>query len=70
MKKYLISKKIFNLVDVVALGLGALGLPLGDDDVLLLKLHAQAQDVAIYLHQTVPGHIGDERDEYGILIWI
>ena len=55
---------------MVALGLGALGLPLGDDDVLLLELHAQAQDVAVYLHQSVPGHIRDERDEYGILISI
>ena len=48
---------------MVALGLGALGLPLGDDDVLLLELHAQAQDVAVYLHQSVPGQIGDERHE-------
>ena len=38
---------------MVALGLGALGLPLGDDDVLLLKLHAEAQDVAVNLHQAV-----------------
>ena len=55
---------------MVALGLGALGLPLGDDDVLLLELHAQPQDVAVYLHQSVPGQNGDERHQICISISI
>ncbi len=34
--------------------LGPLRLPLADDDVVLLELHAQAQDVVVDLHQLVP----------------
>ena len=45
------------LVDVVTPRLGLLRLPLSDDDVLLLKLHAEAQDVAVNLHQPVSASV-------------
>jgi hypothetical protein len=40
--------------------LGLLGLPLRDDDVLLLKLHRQRQQVVVDLHQTMAVKIGGE----------